>query len=312
MNNIVVGSSSDFAYARSSGTSLAAPSVTGSINLLTQFYGQQHTNAAELLSSTTKGLVIHTADSGTTNNGPSYRFGWGLVNTRNAATLISRDATNGLKNQIKEVLLLPGEFVQFPLVSAGTNALKVTICWTDPAGIPNTVTNLNNPAPKLVNDLDLRISSPTETTNLPWVLTPDLTNRTYTARSAIASTGDDTRNNVEQIYIPSPTNGTYTVKVTHKGTLSGGLQWVSILVSGNVPQAAPSLVFNQIIQITTNSIALGWPAVVGQQYQLQGNIDLITTNWVNLGGLISARLTNVVSQISMTNNINYYRLIQAP
>lgn len=312
VNNIVTLSGSDFAYGQGSGTSFAAPSVAGSIDLLTQFYKQVHPNSAEPLASTIKGLVIHTADSGTTNNGPSYRFGWGLMNAKTAAGLINQDSTNGLRNQIKEALLPNGQFIQFPIVSAGTNALKVTICWTDPAGLPNVFTNLNNATPRLVNDLDLRIISPSGTTNLPWVLNPDLTNRTAAARAAVATTGDDARNNVEQVYIPSPASGTYTVKVSHKGTISGGSQWVSILVSGNVPQAAPPLAFNQIIQVGTNSMAVGWPAVVGQQYQLQGNIDLGTTNWVNLGGIVNARLTNVVTTVAMTNSMQFYKLNQIP
>jgi hypothetical protein len=312
VNNVLPISGSDYAYGIGSGTSFAAPSIAGSVDLLTQFYKQTHPKSGVPLASTIKGLVIETADSGTTNNGPSYRSGWGLMNTRTATTLISQDATNGLKNQIKEVMLNNGQYVQFPVVSAGgTNALEVTICWTDPPGAPNSVTNLNNPTPKLVNDLDLRIYSPNGTTNFPWILNPDLTNKTAAARSALATTGDDSRNNVEQVYIPNPTNGTYTVTVTHKGTLTNS-QWVSILISGNVPQAPPAFSINQIIQTATNQMAIGWPAVVGEQYQIQVNNNLATTNWVNAGGIISARLTNVVAQTTMnpTNTAQFYRVIQ--
>jgi hypothetical protein len=119
-------------------------------------------------------------------------------------------------------------------------------------------------------------------------------------------------NNVEQVYIANPvTNGTYTVTVTHKETLANS-QWVSILVSGNVAQQPPSLTFNQILQTGTNTMAVGWPAVVGGQYQVQVNTNLATTNWVNTGGIISARLTNVVAQVSMPGTQAFYRLIQLP
>ena len=315
VSNIVAVSGSDYAYGQGSGTSFAAPSVTGSIDLLTQFFKQLHTNSSDLLASTIKGLVIETADYCTTNGGPSYRFGWGLVNAKSAATLINQDATNGLKNQIKEVLLSNGQYIQFPVVSAGsTNSpLKVTICWTDPVGSPNSITNLNNPAPKLVNDLDLRIYAPNGTTNFPWILNPDLTNRTAAVRSAAATKGDDSLNNVEQIYIPNPTNGTYTMKVTHKGNLqSNGVQWVSIVLNGNVAQPVPPLKINQLLQTGTNSIALGWPAVVGAQYQVLVNTNLTTTNWVNAGGIISARLTNVVTQVTTSGSKAFYRIVQLP
>jgi len=315
VNNILAISSSDFAYGQGSGTSFASPSVVGSVSLLTQLYAQLHPSSSDLLASTLKGLVIETTDSGTTNGGPSYRVGYGLMNTKTAAILVNQDATNGLKNQIKEVMLNNGQYAQFPVISKGgtNNPLKVTICWTDPAGAPNSITNLNNPTPKLVNDLDLRIYSPSGTTNFPWILNPDLTNKTVAARSAAATTGDDSRNNVEQVYIANPaTNVTYTVTVTHKGTLTNS-QWVSILVSGNVAQSPPPLAFNQILQTAPSTMAVGWSAVVGEQYQVQVNTDLPTTNWVNTGGIINARLTNVVAQVSMpTNTAAFYRLIQLP
>lgn len=311
VNNVLATSGSDYAYGQNSGTSFAAPSATGAIDLLTQLYKQYHTNSSDPLASTLKGLVIHTADSCTTNKGPSYKFGWGVMNTKTASTLIGQDATNGLKNQIKEVLLGTGQSIQFPIVSAGSSPLKVTICWTDPVGPPNSITNMDNPAIKLVNDLDLWAISPSGTTNFPWILNPDLTNRTSAARSAAATTGDDNRNNVEQVYIPAPASGTYTVTVKHKGTLTTN-QWVSILISGNVAQQPPDLVINQILQVATNQYAIGWPAVVGEQYQVQGNNNVATTNWFNIGGMISARLTNVVAQVPKTNVMQFYRIIQLP
>jgi hypothetical protein len=312
INVITCNYSNDVSYGAFSGTSFSTPSVAGSVNLLAQYYKQAHPNAPDLLSSTLKTLVIHTADQATTNAGPSYRFGWGLMNTASAVGAIANDATNGLKNFIKEVMLVDGTYAQFPVVSAGTNPLKVTICWTDPAGSANSLTNLDNPAIKLVNDLDLRVKSPNGTTNFPWVLNPDLTNQTSSARAAIATTGDDNRNNVEQVYLANPTNGTYTVTVTNKGTLTNG-QWVSILISGNTPQQPPAVRFNQILQVATNQLALGWPAVVGQRYQVQTVSALSTSNnWQNIGAATSARLTNVVTQVQMTNSQAFYRLVQLP
>ncbi len=316
--NTTWGTATNAYYLGISGTSFSAPSVTGSINLLAQLYSQLHTNSADWLSSTLKALVIHTTDQCGGAAGPSYRFGWGLMNTAKAATLVNQDATNGLKNFIKEILLVNGTYIRFPITAAGgtNNPLKVTIVWTDPPGTANAETNLNNPTPKLVNDLDLRVYSPSGTTNFPWVLNPDLTNQTVAARSAAATTGDDSRNPVEQVFIANPiTNGIYTIAVTNKGTLSGGSQWVSMLISGNVAQPPPPLVVNQILQTGTNVMALGWPSVVGQRYQVQYvNVLSGSNNWQNIGAQISARLTNVVTQLPMNTNGNtrFYRLVQVP
>ncbi len=313
---ITTDSANDYAYQGTSGTSFSTPSVAGSINLLGQHYRQLHPNAPDLLSSTFKGLVIHTADSATNNLGPTYRFGYGLMNTAKASGLLGNDATNGFRNFIKEVMMTNGQYIQFPIVSTGGagNPLSITMCWTDPAGAGNALTNLDNPAIKLVNDLDLRVVSPNGTTNLPWILNPDLTNRTSAARSAAATTGDDNRNNVEQVYIASPASGTYTVRVTHKGTLTNS-QWVSILISGNVAQQAPPLVINQPLQVATNLLAIGWPAVVGGRYQVQYINGLSTSNyWQNVGAQISARLTNVVATVpySRTNAPQFFRVVGLP
>jgi hypothetical protein len=59
-------------------------------------------------------------------------------------------------------------------------------------------------------------------------------------------------------------------------------------------------------------MAIGWPAVVGGQYQVQGNNNVATTNWFNLEGIISARLTNVVAQVPKTNVMQFYRIVQLP
>ncbi len=102
VNIITCNYSNDGSYAPFSGTSFSSPSAAGSVNLLAQYYQQLHPNSYVPLSSTLKGLVIHTADKATTNAGPSYRFGWGLMNTAKAAALMANDATNGLKNFIKQ------------------------------------------------------------------------------------------------------------------------------------------------------------------------------------------------------------------
>lgn len=295
------------------GTSMSAPSVTGTIDLLVQRRSQLHTNASPLIASTLKALIIHTADECGTNAGPDFRFGWGLVNAVTAANLIGQNASNGWKSFIKEVLLTTNSVIEFPIERTTTNAIKVTACWTDPSGTADNLGVLDSPTPKLTNDLDLRVISPSGSTNFPWILNPDLTNKSATVRSAAATTGDNTRDNVEQVYIAAPTTGTYTVRVTHKGALqNNNPQWVSIILSGNAATTKPPLVIQQIALTATNKIALRWPSVVGQRYQTEFKDSLTSGSWSNIGPEVSARLTNVVLELpySPAQTQRFYRVRQ--
>ncbi len=214
-------SASDSSYGSSSGTSMSAPSVTGSLALLQQHYRDTH--AGEYMrSATLKGLTLHTADEAGAANGPDYKFGWGLMNTRRAVEVISNDV--GTPDGITENQLLNGNTFTYGVNALGFEPLKVTISWTDPAGIPGTIAN-DSPTPKLRNDLDLRITGPGGTA-MPWILDPSNPDNP-------ATTGDNFRDNVEQIVIPNPTPGaSYTITVTHKGTLVNGGQAFAMILTG--------------------------------------------------------------------------------
>lgn len=280
------------------GTSFAAPSVTGSIALLAELHGQLRPTAMRLLASTLKGLVIHMADEAGPNPGPDFRHGWGLMNTLAAAELIEADAASESRPHLKEVFLEDGNFIEFPVVSDGSAPLRVTICWSDPAGPVDAVLAVDPMNVRLVNDLDLRLINPSAGTHLPWLLNPDLANQNAAARAAAATTGDNTRDNVEQVHIASPTAGTYTVRVTHKGNLQNGdPQWVSILISGNIPQPKPELRFIGQQIAPSGDFAVIWQGVVGQRYQVQYRNNVEGPGWTDIGSEVSAAKEHVAVEL---------------
>ena len=95
--------SSDSSYASYSGTSMAAPGAAGAAVLLAELYSEL-SGGDVMRASTLKGLIIHTADD-LGNNGPDYRFGWGLINAHAAAEHIKKHFEDPDPNQIIEGLL---------------------------------------------------------------------------------------------------------------------------------------------------------------------------------------------------------------
>jgi len=266
-----------------SGTSFSAPGVTGSLNLLRQLFEQLYPDAPALRASTWKALLIHTADKAGPNPGPDYRFGWGLMNTRRAAELLGQNATNGWKAFVKQALLQPGDSIEFTVTAAGdTNALRISHAWTDAPGVADSIFLLDSITNKLVNDLDIRIISPSGVTNFPYVLDP-------AARTNAATRADNTRDNVEQVVITNAVETNYLVRITHKASLTNGQpQWDSIVLDGIVPQAKPPLVITDFAITGTNTLALSWDAVVGQNYQVQYRSNIEGPGWTSSGGVVNA------------------------
>jgi hypothetical protein len=220
LNVLSTGSSSSTSYITLSGTSQSAPNITGSLYLLQEYYAEKNPGTF-MRAATLKGLACHTAfDAG--NVGPDYIYGWGLLDMKKAAQAIT---DNGTKSMLKESTLLQGVTQTFNVVASGNGPLIATISWTDPEGTITPDGVINDRTPKLVDDLDIRVNDAANTFN-PWVLDPD-------NPSAPATTGDNIRDNIEQVYIANAVPGrTYTIKVSHKGTLKLGSQAYSLIATG--------------------------------------------------------------------------------
>lgn len=208
---------SNNSYASTSGTSMASPSVEGTLLLLQQYNNQL--NGAFLRAATLKGLMIHTADEAGPNSGPDYGFGWGLINAEKAAEVITQ---KGLQSYLLENTLAQNETFSIPVNAIGNQPLVATLCWTDPKGELHSF-NTDDDTADLVNDLDIRITQ-ADDTFFPWKLNG-------LNPAAAATKGDNLVDNVEKTEIPQAT-GSYVVTVGHKGNLTNGSQGYSLIISG--------------------------------------------------------------------------------
>jgi hypothetical protein len=215
-----------------SGTSYSAPVVTGVIGLWTQIYKELFANQL-LNAASAKTLMVHSA-SEAGNVGPDPWFGWGYINAKKGAELLVGKANNTII--FNNETLNNGVANTKIIKASGSEPLKVTISWIDPAYVlpANLTWNAvyNNRNSKLVNDLDLRvIDTANNTIYTPWKLN---------ANSPLtpATKGDNTVDNVEQVVIDAPVAGrNYRIEITNKGNLvnnagAGAPQDYSIIATG--------------------------------------------------------------------------------
>lgn len=227
-------STSNTDYDTYNGTSMATPAASGSLLLVQQHFF--NLKAKYMRSATLKALVIHTADEAG-NLGPDYKYGWGLMNTASCVKLISDSSIN----KIDERTLTNGQSQSLQFSADAGKPLKITICWTDKAGTPVSSSLLDNTTKMLVNDLDIRLTRNSDNTLYnPYILDPANPNNA-------ATTGDNTRDNVEMIYVGSPQAGTYTLTISHKGTLVGSTQPFSLIISNGTEKTLAQFSVNKTI-----------------------------------------------------------------
>jgi hypothetical protein len=208
-------------YEMYSGTSMATPNVSGSLILLQELYAQLN-GGALLNGATLKALSIHTANEAGANQGPDYQMGWGVFDAEKCATVIS---SNNASTRIVETTLLNGQTYTLNVIASGKGKLMATVVWTDIRGNVLTTNTINDPALKLINDLDLRITRGA-TTYTPWILNP-------ASPASAATRGDNFRDNVERVEVDDVVPGaSYTITITHKNTLQRGQQAFSLIISG--------------------------------------------------------------------------------
>ncbi|HMB91351.1 MAG TPA: S8/S53 family peptidase, partial [Rhodothermales bacterium] len=239
------------AYGYSSGTSMASPNVAGSVALLQEHY--QNLTGQYMRAATLKGLALHSArDAGPA--GPDYQYGWGVLDTEAAARQITESLANGLALQ-EAVLSNGATFTQHATVSEA-GPLRVSISWTDLASsrlpIRGTST-LNDRTPHLQNDLDLRvINDKTGETYLPFTLNPE-------QPSAAAVPGDNVVDPFEQVLVATVPAGSYTIVVTHKGTLvAEDPQPFSLIVTGAEGAVRPVAVGHFEADPSLEEVVLTW------------------------------------------------------
>ncbi|MGZ8523159.1 MAG: S8 family serine peptidase, partial [Chitinophagaceae bacterium] len=183
-------------YSSLSGTSMAAPAISGGLALLYQRYKQLHAgiNPKNGLMKTL--LCNGAADKG--NTGPDFSYGFGWMNLLRSVKMLEQN------NYFNTSVNSGATNTHSLTIPAGVSIaqLKVMLYWNDSAAAALA-------GSALVNDLDLQVTDPSAVIHQPQLL--DTTPGNVTAP---ATTGADHINNIEQVVINNPAPGTYNFSVT--------------------------------------------------------------------------------------------------
>lgn len=226
-----------------SGTSWSAPSVAGEAALVRQYYtdGFYPTGiatkangflpSAALLKATLIAAARPVPNDWSYGAGlvpaapvPSYEQGFGFPVLDDALYFPG----DGARTRIADVPLVQGltqgQTVTLRLDIYGNMPLKAVLVWTDPAG---TARGVSDSTPVLVNDLDLRVTTPTGAALL--------------GNESLHPGQPDRLNNVEAVSIAQPASGLYTISVTASRLGFGSRQSYALVVTGDLTDPVPAM-----------------------------------------------------------------------
>jgi len=182
-------------YEELAGTSMSTPMVSGTVGLLRQQFDQL--GYGEIKPHTYKAILTQTAED-LGNPGPDYTHGHGLLNTLAAVELVDRNYPNN--ELIRTSTVADDETdIYYMSVPEGVGTLRVTLAWDDLEGTPGAGT-------QLVNDLDLYLTSPSGPNYYAYRLDPGNPGDN-------ATTGWNSRDNLEVVEVVDPEPGRWTVRV---------------------------------------------------------------------------------------------------
>ncbi len=183
------------AYQTFGGTSAAAPGIAGVSAQLYQVYKSLN-GGTDPEAALIKATLMNTADE-MGNLGPDFKYGWGRVNGFKALKLLE-------SGRYLDGTIINGQSLTHTItVPAGVKQVKAMVYWAEPA--PASISG-----PALINNLDIKLTTPGNVEYLPWILDP-------TPDPAIldlpAVRGVDNLNNVEQVTLDDPAAGSYTLNI---------------------------------------------------------------------------------------------------
>ncbi len=157
-------------YTLMQGTSMATPATTGTIAILNEYYQKviDHENAHIRFDQIKSILMNSSSDLG--NIGPDYEYGYGKIDAKKAADIIS--TIGGDNPLLFSNKIAQGGFEKYSINITEDTDFRASIAWTDLAAPTTSIKTL-------INDIDMWISD--EDRNIIYPYTLDKDNPSFTA-----------------------------------------------------------------------------------------------------------------------------------
>ena len=297
-----------------SGTSFAAPSVSGGAALVRQYFTEgwypsgtrQPHNAYTPTGNLLKALIANATVDATGITGypgaAGTGEGWGRVlldnglyfdgDNRNLAVWDVRN-TNGL---------FTGESHTYTIVIENPDEpLRITLTWSEPPSAANTASGTPDPLGSLtINDLGLTVTAPDGTT-------------VYNGNDINITTGvsipnggtQDGLNLIEQVILNAPVAGAYTITIG-EGTngISQGPQGYAVVATGNFPDPpVPTGTQNTLVVLT--ALPGTTPAGAPSQPNAQNLITEVNT-YINEVSYGQTTIDPVYESVTLTTPLGSY------
>lgn len=304
-------------YFNFGGTSGATPTVSGCGVLVYDMYQANHfgnnPGGAWPYSSTVKAMMIADAHQHDLAKATRNEQGWGSADVENTYQL---GAENHVIFEYPQALG-SGQTWSGTVCSDGTLPLKISLAWNDPAAPATTRT-----ARALINNLDLRVTSPTGT--IYWGNNGLFDALWSTSGTGVNHWGADYRddlNNLENVFVQHPEVGVWTVEVIGRtGDVAIGPQYFSLVASGArvSPGSDGSVVISQaasvpgdplLVQIWDRDLNLDSGSVDSASVHISSlaeptgeDIDLmeVSTDSGIFTGIASTALTDAVGTLQVS------------
>lgn len=256
-------------YMTLNGSSMATSVVAGAAAMTRQFL-REEVNISEPRSDLIRAILINGATDLGVSNIPNPSEGWGQLNLSQSLYPKNMDISSSTIIDYSRSLSPGHSFLYTLEVSAGSQ-LDATLVWNDKEG---SVTG-NQSISKLINDLDLKITSPN-----------GLIYKGNNFQSGFSVDGGekDNKNNVERIKINFAEQGTWSVEI---GNSKGNNQQYSLIVTGLIDET-----FGSDLSIIPGSISSITPN------PLQGDLLSINTKWSNRASLATGEYSISVHDIT--------------